>query len=265
MRRDLADIEVVAHDGGWVALYEGKPVRYIAGVAPPYRWATEAEACAALGRHVGEKMPAHVVIADPLGLEPDRVRVDLERVGEQEGIDALGSIMDNNPESRLRRLEGIPAMANRVAVLKAELQAEHDASAATYATTAPNTGDRLAIPRPVSDALLARLAQAETAAARLRLGPAALRAQALEQAQHKPRGSRSPLLDEWLDNALRQTPRATAKMLWRRLPDDSDRDLYRDGDLITEHRANGVPRRGIGFDAFEKRLTLARQRATNRR
>jgi hypothetical protein len=88
-----------------------------------------------------------------------------------------------------------------------------------------------------------------------------LRRDAARQAgTRKPRGSRKPLLDAWLDKRLEANPAASSEALWNALKGaDQDGDLYVDGESLIE--VNEVGREAVikraGFDA---RLTAARKR-----
>lgn len=57
----------------------------------------------------------------------------------------------------------------------------------------------------------------------------------------KPRGSRKPTIDIWLDDQLRDNPRSSNKVLWKALP-----DAYKDQ---------------VNEPGFAKRATEARNRA----
>jgi hypothetical protein len=72
----------------------------------------------------------------------------------------------------------------------------------------------------------------------------------------KARGSRRPALDAWLDKQLSSDPRLTDKVLWARLPVNSD-DLWLDGDRVCEGNESDE---GLTFEGFKKRATSARKR-----
>lgn len=75
----------------------------------------------------------------------------------------------------------------------------------------------------------------------------------------KPRGSRWAELDAWLECQIKQTPKASAKQLWR----DAEREysagfaeINFDGDRIWKEGQA----RPLGFDGFQKRITRIRKR-----
>jgi hypothetical protein len=176
--------------------------------------------------------------ADPLAIEPDRIRVELDGADPAAEISAVWeSIRSFSSDARLARLEVFPELCGVAGRLRAEL-----AACEGHAT----------------DDWRRRLADAEKIATRLHLAADAIRARALNARQKDPRGSRAPLLDKWLDAAVQRQPAATAKQLWKQLP--ADGSLCLDGDLVIEDRPDGRPRAGIAFAGFQARLTAAKKR-----
>lgn len=78
----------------------------------------------------------------------------------------------------------------------------------------------------------------------------------------KPRGSKMPVLDAWLDERLANNPDISNKELWRAVPstrDDFERmGIYRDGSKFIEYRDDSE--REITAAGFDKRVTAARKR-----
>ncbi len=107
-----------------------------------------------------------------------------------------------------------------------------------------------------------RTAEAEVQAAALCLTRAVLRPKAArDEKRHagacKPRGSRRPKLDAWLD---KQDLRATNSKLWAQLPTNEFADVYRDGEVVYED-GRTTP---LGRAGFNKRATAARKRQERR-
>lgn len=82
--------------------------------------------------------------------------------------------------------------------------------------------------------------------------------QSRREGSRKPRGSRRPKLDAWLD---KQDLRATAAELFIRLPDaDSDADVYRDGNTVVEvHRDREL--QPLTYRSFANAVSRARKRS----
>jgi hypothetical protein len=90
------------------------------------------------------------------------------------------------------------------------------------------------------------------AAVRSATATAAARAVRLHESQRKPRGSRRPRLDRWLDKQLSDDPRASDKRLWR-LANDAD---------VLKNDAGVLKNAGeeLTLEGFGRRATAARKR-----
>lgn len=90
----------------------------------------------------------------------------------------------------------------------------------------------------------------------IELGPLARRDAKRQAGTRKPRASRRPKLDAFLDDELSQNPQATDDELWWALSGLEFSDLYIDGDRAFESPSdNGITKAG-----FAKRATAARKR-----
>ncbi|HRP73189.1 MAG TPA: hypothetical protein PK743_11210 [Luteimonas sp.] len=87
---------------------------------------------------------------------------------------------------------------------------------------------------------------------KLTLEPEVMRTRSLHASQKKPRGSRRPLLDEWLRGKLKRG-KPTNDELWDALPVRGD--LYRDDDEVTELRSDETPCKPLKRAGFDKRVT----------
>lgn len=86
----------------------------------------------------------------------------------------------------------------------------------------------------------------------LTLAPEVTARRNFQASQKQPRGSRRPLLDQWLREKLK-LGRPTNDELWGAMPERGD--LYRDDDEVTELSADGTPRKPLRREGFDKRVT----------
>ena len=193
------------------------------------------------------------LLIDPdTGERSVRVTVDVTQPTPEDGDAIRQMLQDASTPGRLREararlpeLEGLPEYAEALSVL------EH--------------GERACAEKswPTADAAWLEFCALYEHGKRRReilaTAPKVARDDARQGGTRKPRGSRMRQLDAWLDAALRATPQATAKELWRALPTDTTKDVYCDGDRVCESKADGRER-SIGYDGFEARLTAAKNR-----
>lgn len=115
--------------------------------------------------------------------------------------------------------------------------------------------------------LLLAIETAEGEALRANVAPKVERDDARQAGMKEPRGSKMPKLDEWLDG---QDLKLSNDKLWTLLPDDSEADVYRDGEKVCENSSQISSRgeRTITHHSkrggFDKRVTEARNRQKRR-
>ncbi len=110
---------------------------------------------------------------------------------------------------------------------------------------------------PVLDELLNSLGGPPTDEYRAEIEQAAkaiLHNERLRGKNREPRGSRQPLLDDWLDARLAERP-YTNDQLFNLVPEDGDK-LYRDGEMVGIDGKKNL----LGRSGFDKRVTEARKR-----
>ncbi len=79
--------------------------------------------------------------------------------------------------------------------------------------------------------------------------------------RRKPRGSRWPELDDWIQQHLKGNAKATVKELWHRLPDSYEGDsFYRDGGDLIEMGTE----RTLTFSGFQKRVRAVKTKNSAR-
>lgn len=112
--------------------------------------------------------------------------------------------------------------------------------------------------------LHARLNEAEARARELLVQPWIERDAKRQKGTRAPRGSKMPILDGMLDDALALDPKATNDALWHNVSADADacdfedKCVYRDHETLIER--HGDREHSISRAGFDKRATSARKR-----
>lgn len=178
---------------------------------------------------------------DPAGVLPEVVGVQFGGDVAAE-VSAMAEILAAaSPQGRIDRIALVAGMGAVVADLKARLDA---------------TGG-------IADHRLdADISRAEHRALYLKAQAPLVRDRLRQAGTRKPRATRWPLLDAWLDEQLSADSTVTAKGLWKAMHCmGGDGDLYLDGDRVVEqHVQSGRERGTLTFPGFQKRVTLARNR-----
>ncbi|WP_449428817.1 hypothetical protein [Rhodanobacter umsongensis] len=111
--------------------------------------------------------------------------------------------------------------------------------------------------------LIAAIESAENEARNADVAPKIERDNARQVGTRQKRGNKMPKLDAWLD---KQDLTLTNDKLWALLPDDSEADVYRDGEQVCENHSHTSSRSEHTVthhskrDGFDKRVTAARKR-----
>jgi hypothetical protein len=177
------------------------------------------------------------LLVDKTGIEPDRIAYNLTTytgtTPEVELLRLLSAADVGSPGARLTRLRHHPQLADRAERVAQRLSKNGEADAIT----------------------LLEIVKLEAAAYRMQAAVPLRRDRKLQVSKGKPRGSKHPLLDAWLDAQLRDRPDAMNDWLWGEIPTASSLDLFRDGSEVCV-KDSWLQRAG-----FDKRVTEARKRA----